>query len=265
MSRSRPLKLTVSQNHRWSDGCRPTLLNMRVIAWLLVVGCHVEPTASAPPVGLPPDLDIPLNPCPVETCQTGAPVTAASQLVAMIEATPTWTPIGEYTTGCLPASKDIPITGPVAVRGADIAFPESSFPPVQFQLVDAPAGVTCVDPTYWFDFTTCKAIDVGDTTVRLRMVLLDIHPTPPNYTPLVQVLPACELPCSPDQFVCQATHTCWSTARDQCAYCLGGSNELCSCWNGHSLDADGTECTVWRSGDFTELGTCQGGVCNTEL
>lgn len=91
--------------------------------------------------------------------------------------------------------------------------------------------------------------------------MLDTHPGRYNFVPIVEVLAACAAPCGATELACEATHTCWSDARDHCAYCLGGDNDACACWNGTGFEDDDTPCEVAVSGDVYMPGTCQSGVC----
>jgi hypothetical protein len=54
-----------------------------------------------------------------------------------------------------------------------------------------------------------------------------------------------------------------ATQGDHCAYCLGGDNEACGCWNGEAFAGDGETCTIALTGDTYVSGTCQTGVCET--
>jgi hypothetical protein len=159
------------------------------------------------------------------------------------------------------------VSGSFTVRGEDIAVPASCGTgcgqQVRFRLRDEPAGVECIGPLSYFDFTLCDEVTLTDTTVRLRMLLEDVHPAQDNIIPIVEVMPACETACADDQIACGATHTCWDTARDHCAYCLGGDNEACGCWNGEAFAGDGETCTIALTGDTYVSGTCQTGVCET--
>jgi hypothetical protein len=208
--------------------------------------------------------------CAPAACATGATVSSTDELVAMVDATPAWTVEGPYTTGCLPASDNIVVTGTANVPANGIAVPAfctagggaGCRQQVMFEIDGQVPGVDCVGPEAWFDFTLCAGINVHDTTVRLRMLQLDIHPSSFGpWAPIVEVIGACETACEANAFACDATNTCWQTARDQCAYCFGGTNQECACWNGTGFDADGTSCDYYESGDVITSGTCEAGTC----
>lgn len=208
--------------------------------------------------------------CADTTCAVGPTVASVGELAALIEATPDWVTYGPYTRGCLPASADVAISGTLTVRGGDVELPESCQlradcrKAVWFRALSAARGVECLDPEQWYGFTLCAGLRLSDTTVRLRMVMQDIHPSDANFVSVVDVLPACAAPCSSTEHACEATHTCWADPRDHCAYCLGGSNEACACWNGTAFDADGTRCEVAISGDVYVPGTCRAGTCESD-
>ena len=209
--------------------------------------------------------------CPEQACQPGATVSSADELALLINFTPTVSD-ARYTTGCRPASSDVAVQGTITLRSSDVAVPSGCEAPgcrpqVMFRLSDAPggaspAGTTCLDPEHWFDFTVCGGVTIADTTVRLRSLLRDVHPGTPGYVPIVEIVPACAAPCAEGQLACAATHTCWQNARDYCAYCLGGDNDQCACWNGTAPTADGAACSFYVTGDIAELGTCVAGRCD---
>lgn len=194
--------------------------------------------------------------CAARACETGAVATEVAHLDALI-AGATWTPHGDYTAGCLDASKNIPVAGTLTLRGA----PHDA----KIRLRGEPAGVACVGAYHYFDFTVCDDVILRDTTIRLRMVAQDIHPAPPQSLRLIEVLAPCEAACGDTELTCEATHTCWGTVRDHCAYCLGGSNEACGCWDGDGFFADGTTCQIAISGDISVGGTCEAGLCVTDF
>lgn len=203
--------------------------------------------------------------CEPETCVAAITVTTAGELAAKLDFTGA-PGVGRYTTGCLPASGDITARGTITLRSTDVAVPAGCTSDcrqkVMFRLRGEPAGVTCLEPEHWYDFTLCAGVTIADTTVRVRPVIQDTHPSAfGNSSPVVDVLPACTAPCGSSQVACPATHTCWQTPRDQCAYCLGGDNEQCACWDGTAPLADGTHCAYFVSGDVEVSGTCVSGTC----
>jgi hypothetical protein len=209
--------------------------------------------------------------CATSICAVGPTITSANELVSIIEATSSWVAHGPYTTGCLPASAEIRVLGTLTVQTDQIAVPTVCEPrsdcrkAVRFRVTNPlPPGVECVRPEAWYAYSLCPAITLRDATIRLRPVLEDIHPSSfGNFAPIVDVLPPCSTPCTSEELACPATHTCWADVRDHCAYCLGGDNEACACWNGSSFESDGTACDLATSGDVIELGTCRAGRCDT--
>jgi hypothetical protein len=205
--------------------------------------------------------------CVPSACMMGPTVSAAGTLVAIIEAT-TWAPVGRHTSGCLSASADIAIEGALTLRSEDVAVPgwcsarNDCRNQVMFRVRGQAAGVTCLDPEIWFDFTMCAGVALADTTIRLRTLQQDVHPSHVgNFIPLVEVLPPCAASCAAQEVSCEATHTCWGSVADHCAHCLGGSRAVCACWDGSSFKADGTPCTYFAGNDIGVLGQCRAGVC----
>lgn len=231
----------------------------RAIAVLALVSCKPfpgpDPAPDAPFHSFP-------SACAPQACETGNIVTSAADLVSIIESDSTWQSMSEYSTGCLTATKDLPVSGTITIDGNSIALPAncpSCRPDVVFRVSDDMPGVECRSPEYWWDFRVCGEIAITDTTVRLRMGVRDTHPGPYNYAAIVEVIEPCDAPCA--EFACSASHSCYSTARDYCAFCLAGTNEECACWEGSEFAADGTACSFYLSGDIVEVGTCHLGVC----
>lgn len=190
--------------------------------------------------------------CAPQTCETGSPATEAAHIDALIAASE-WPGLAEYTTGCLPASKNIPVQGTITLRGADHDG--------KFRPRDLVPGVECIGAQYYWDFMTCDEVTLTNTTIRIRTVTQDIHPAPENHLRLIEILDACESGCAAETFACEATHTCWPTERDYCAYCLGGDNETCGCWEDGALLPNGSECSIFVSGDIIASGVCEAGRC----
>jgi len=222
--------------------------------------------SSPDPATIPDAKFPPFSQCAQETCAAGSTITAPGQLVSIINASE-WTPEGPYTAGCLPASSNVHAEGTLTIDEGAIAVPawcdaSGCRQLVTFKLTGAAPGVDCLGAEQWFDFTLCKSIALHDTTVRLRMLQLDIHPSDlGNFAPIVEVVPACEASCGTGELACEETHTCWGSVRDHCAYCLGGTNEMCACWDGAAFQADGTACDFFVSGDVVESGMCHAGTC----
>jgi hypothetical protein len=237
-------------------------MQLRPLLLVLATACASQDAGGS---GGDPNLPTFDQACSPQACASGAVATEAAHVRAVIDATTSYTAIGPYTTGCLEATKDVPIHGSFNVRGTDLAVPTNCGSgcgqDVRFRLRDEPAGVECIGPTYYFDFTVCDEVKLTDTTVRLRMILEDVHPADENFIPIVEVMPACETACESDAFACEASHTCWNTVRDHCAYCLGGDNEACGCWDGDGFVADGVACTIALTGDTYVSGTCEAGLC----
>jgi hypothetical protein len=238
--------------------------HMRITTSVLACMCACgEPAMTESPL----DASFPGR-CPVRPCAVGPTITSANELIAIIEAAPDWVTFGPYTTGCLLASADILVPGTVTLQADSVAVPTicrdgACRDVVRFRAQGQPRGVECLEPEPWFSFTLCAGIALHDTTIRVRTLREDIHPSEfGNYAPIVDVLPACATPCGADELTCAASHTCWTSVRDHCAYCLGGSNEECGCWDGARFAENGAKCSIATSGDIIELGICRAGICD---
>jgi hypothetical protein len=225
-------------------------------------GSAAQPPDTLEPVTFP-------DACPQMTCQTGPTVDGPVPLADFVNASASWTYRGEYTSGCLFSSGEVIAAIDISLAGDAVTIP-SMCPAgsdcrqkVSFRLDPTATGVRCDDPEQFFDFTACGGITVtAGTALRVRAVLLDIHPSAfGNYMPLVDVLGGCAATCGADAFACAATDVCYGSVRDHCAYCLGGTNEQCACWNGSALEPDGTACEMFVSGDVMLAGTCRDGAC----
>lgn len=98
----------------------------------------------------------------------------------------------------------------------------------------------------------------------LPTLVRDVHPAPGNHRAIVEILPPCANACEATQLACEAAHTCWATVRDHCAYCFGGSNDACACWDGTAFLPDGAPCERYVSGDLIDAGTCRQGICTDD-
>ena len=170
------------------------------VALLALAACASPRPSDAGPDGLDPSF----HACAAEACTAGAPVHTAAELAAQIrfDGAPA---VGPYLTGCLRASPDLPVAGALRLTSDDVPPPADCTTPgcrrtVKFRLIDDPPGAVCEEPESWFTFTLCGAVRLTDTTVRVRPVLQDIHPSAfGNWAPVVDVLAPCERACAPDR------------------------------------------------------------------
>jgi hypothetical protein len=202
--------------------------------------------------------------CPSAQCAAPTPVHADTDLAAGIAAAP-WPRKGPYTTGCLAASGDLRVDGSLTFDAGAIAVPAECaggcLDRVSFRLVGAPAGVSCVAMDPAAHLGTCATVRVTDATVRVRPIIQDTHASPTgNFAPVVEILGACASPCAASELACPASHTCYGSERDFCAYCLGGDNQTCACWTPSGQAVDRTTCHLYL-GDIMVTGTCQAGAC----
>jgi hypothetical protein len=268
-ARSRqPCQRERARRHKIADFAAGTSLALRlamsatpkmlVLLWTLTACMTASAPTTSPSKGFP-------DACTTEVCELGATAHTAHELALLVDfAAPVR--VGPYTTGCLTASKDVAVPGAIALASSDVAVPAACTgdcrPKVMFRLIGAPAGVTCLSPEAGYDQPLCAGLAIAGARVRLRPVLQDIHPSAlGNWAPIVDVLGGCEAACAPGELACPATQTCWATARDHCAYCLGGDNQQCACWEASGAAQDGATCAYFVSGDVEQPGTCRAGRC----
>jgi len=123
-----------------------------------------------------------------------------------------------------------------------------------FEVSPRAQGVSCLDHF-------CSTLMLSGARFRVRLVLRDAYPSAPRYVPLAQILPACEVPCEPDELRCAALHTCWAESMDYCRFCLAAPQEECACQG----KLEGEACRVFRTNDLTCSGTCQDERCVVEV
>lgn len=202
-------------------------------------------------------------------CPDPVTVSSTEDLVAVLAAT-SWEGLGGYTSGPLPITPDLVVTGTVVLEAADLPVPQGcldrsdcspqggfSLPsPVPGAAAEGDAGLPCGDSS--------ARLTLTDTTVRLRPYLRDTHPCRFNYVPAVAVLPACGVPCGEGQALCPYDGVCYAVGSTFCRLCAGGSKEACACQGEDGPLAEGASCTYWQSGDVQCMGTCRQGTCEAE-
>lgn len=226
------------------------------IALLLVVvgfGACAEPITE--PDRLPASFAA--TTCSPAACETGPVATATADIDAVIAASTEWPVFDDYTSGCIRASNNIPVTGSVTLVGAthDAKIVIGTRVPL--------AKFECIGAEYYFDFATCDEVRITDTTIRVRTLTRDLHPAG-GYLRTVELIEPCEAGCFyPEaESWCEQTHTCWPDLGSYCRYCLGGSAAKCNCWDGvDSYLPDGSHCSLAVSGDLWVEGRCYSGTC----
>jgi hypothetical protein len=201
-------------------------------------------------------------------CPEPITVASADDLVAVLAAT-SWEGSGGYTSGPLPITPDVVVTGTVVLKAADLPIPEDCLRrsdcsprggfrmgvPVPGVLADGGAEGPCI--------SGFSRLTFNNTTFRLRPVLYDTHPCEYNFVPLVAVVPPCGSPCEDGQELCPADGACYDAGATFCRLCTGGSKEACACRGPEGPLAEGASCDYWQSGDVQCVGTCRQGTCES--
>jgi hypothetical protein len=181
-----------------------------------------------------------------------------------------WTPSGGYT------SLRVPISGDLQVAQAfTLAAGELQTPPVCMERTDCRhavaielskqlQGFTCqqTEQVLWREF--CAEVSFPtEARFRVRGILYDTHPGQWNYIPILQILPASDVPCLEGDFRCAVDNTCFAGFDDYCRTCLGLEKERCACQSPEGSLPNGSDCQYWLSGDVLMAGKCRKGVCES--
>lgn len=197
-------------------------------------------------------------------CPVPVEVGDAAGLLAVLEGL-AWDQVGPYSSGSVPDSPDLVITGTITIAGDQVPIPASCLDREDCRHTavfagDRP-GATIEGSDGWFEGE--PSLTLADTTVRLGAALMDTHPGPYNFVPLITVLGPCGEPCNAGQFACQADLSCYGTFDAYCRRCEGRSAPECACRAPEGPLPDGTPCDYFVSGDVIESGTCRNGLCET--
>lgn len=195
---------------------------------------------------------------------------ASTEDLVTVLAGASWQVLGGYTSGPLPITPDLVVSGTVGLEASDLPIPETCLGrsdcspqggfrigvPVPGVLAEGEAEGSCVD-----GFTR---LTLTDTTVRLRPYLRDTHPCQYNFVPAVAVHPACGTACGDGQVLCPVDGVCYDAGTGFCQMCGGGSKEACACQGPEGPLGEGASCRYWQSGDVECVGTCRQGTCEAE-
>lgn len=240
---------------------RPVLL-LGVVA--LVAGCGGEGGTAASDGSTTAAATTTVPPAP--ECPAPVAIASAADLVAVLAATP-WRGLGLYTSGPLPVTPDLVVTGTVVLEAADLPVPEDCRarpdcrPDAAFRMGVPLPGVV---PEGVADFACSDGfarLTLTDTTVRLRPYLYDTHPCEYNLVPLVAVLPPCGTACPEGEALCPVDGVCYAAGEGFCRLCEGGAKEACACRGSEGPLPEGSACSYWRSGDVLCEGRCRQGTC----
>ena len=201
-------------------------------------------------------------------CPDPIAVSSTADLVAALEATP-WRGVGGYTSGSVPITPDLVVTGTVTLEAADLPIPPdclgrsdcrpqggfSAGHPVQGVLLEGEVDLDCA--------TGFSRLTVTNATLRLRPALRDTHPCRYNFIPLVAVDSPCGTACDPGTLMCPLDGSCYAAGDIYCRLCEGGTRQACACRGPEGTLPEGASCTYWESGDVRCDGTCRQGACAT--
>jgi len=95
------------------------------------------------------------------------------------------------------------------------------------------------------------------------LALMDTHPGPYNFVPVVSVLGPCGEACPEGQFACSEDMTCYPDFDSFCRGCEGRAADECACRTEAGMLADGARCEFFVSGDNILAGRCRSGVCDS--
>jgi hypothetical protein len=201
-------------------------------------------------------------------CPEPIAVASTEDLVAVLAALP-WEGLGAYTSGLLPITPDLVVSGTVVLNAADLPIPASCLGrsdcspqgglrldvPVAGAVAGGHADLPCGD--------AYARLTLTDTTVRLRPFLYDTHPCQFNFVPIVEVALPCGSPCGEAQALCPVDGVCYGAGTGFCQACEGGSKEVCACRGPEGPLEEGAACSYWQSGDVKCVGTCRQGTCES--
>lgn len=179
-----------------------------------------------------------------------------------------WTYSGGYTSLQVPLSGDLKTNEAMTLTAADIQTPAICLErsdcrnQVAIQISNQLPTLSClqIDQVFSGEFCSMVSIPAG-ARFRLRGILYDTHPAQWNFIPILQILPASDVPCLEGEFRCEVDRTCFAGFDDYCRTCLGLEKERCTCQSPQGDLPDGTKCQYWVSGDVLQSGQCQAGVC----
>jgi hypothetical protein len=201
-------------------------------------------------------------------CPTPVEVASGDELVAALGRLE-WAGLGPYSSGTLPITPDILVSGTVVIVGREIPLPEGCAQRIDclavaaFQMGQPVPGVALTGPIEPGGAGDGSVLTLTDATLRLRPVMYDMHPGRYNAVPLIAILPPCGSPCPSGQLLCPADGSCYPPGESYCRFCQGKDKEQCACEAPEGPLLEGSYCQFWQSGDVLCPGTCQQGACRT--
>jgi hypothetical protein len=197
------------------------------------------------------------------SCPDSIEVNDVAGIVAALEAVP-WDRVGPYSSGSEPPSGDLIVVGTIVLEAADVPLPEECLARddcrhlATFSATDLTGAVVEGDGNLFEGETR---LILADTTVRLSLSLMDTHPGPFNFVPLITVLGPCGEPCDAGQLACPGDGSCYGSFDTFCRRCEGRTAAECACRTLDGPVEDGEYCDFFMSGDVIQAGVCRSGVC----
>lgn len=179
-----------------------------------------------------------------------------------------WTYSGGYTSLRVPVSGDLQAAEAMLIPAASLAPPETCLQrqdcrqAVAIEISPRLSAVSCnkVEQVLWKEVCAEVSLPAG-ARFRMMGILYDTHPGQWNYIPILQLLPASDVPCLEGELRCQSDSTCFASFDDYCRTCLGLAKERCACQSPQGNLPNGSDCEFWLSGDVLQAGKCWWGVC----
>jgi hypothetical protein len=159
----------------------------------------------------------------------------------------------------------------------DITLQASEIPlPANWNPWWGTAGAGGIGSSIVFDRASIASPESSSTTlvlkagsaIRLRPMIVDMHPASPPQKLAVQVVPPCTMPCAASEQRCPNDTVCYATGEVYCLRCQKRAPNLCACVvpkfddrrgiGGRSADY----CDYMTSADTVMNKTCQNGTCS---
>lgn len=201
-------------------------------------------------------------------CPDPVAIGSTEDLVAVLAAT-SWVGMGGYTSGPLPITPDLVVSGTVVLESSDLPIPQGCrdrsdcSPEGGFRMGIPVTGVVAEGEALGSCVDGYARLTITDTTLRLRPVLYDTHPCRYNFVPIVTVAPPCGTACGEGSRICPYDGSCYAAGDVFCRLCTGGSREVCACQGPEGPREEGASCSYWQSGDVQCVGTCRQGSCES--
>jgi hypothetical protein len=194
-------------------------------------------------------------------------ISQPSDLISIIS-TVEWTPSGGYTSLHPPVSGDLLATEALHLSASQIQAPTSCLErpdcrhAVTIRLLNQVQTISCQQTEQVLGSEYCAEVNIpAGARFRILGILYDTHPGQWNYIPILQILPASDVPCLEGEFRCAIDNTCYANFDGYCRSCLGLEKERCACQSPEGDLPNGSDCQYWQSGDVLMAGKCRAGVC----